>query len=567
MSSIFFGITSPRSGKAHDETELKRRTFQRSISDYPSSSPSQKSSRIHLSPQPDSPPPDSLSPSPSSTQQPSSSKKIQPSSSSPSPSSSTSSRSTSRSPDPPRPSAQHRVLDVEGSAVVLASLDQYASGFSTSFTVSDVTPELVEYALDLLFVSARAEELEELDLENNRLPALPQLLAQGPLAISSLSLENNHLRSLPPNIHQSLPKLDRVHLECNQLTSLPPALGQMQHLRRLFLDNNCLSSLPPEIGNLANLLWLSVDQNRLSALPPELERCAHLQYLSADGNNLTDLPSELFRIGALCTLSVLDNPGLTQLPLEISRRPDLVFRHNAVCTIPRKLLPDPSKTAGSDIQNTRLIFDYLKNIVQRNGFQFSAKAHWQPDSGCPSCIKCKSSFTVTKRRHHCRLCGRVFCHRCCSMTMNLPVMGSSRICADCFSGLAQDNAHLIDRQRLAERPDELSLLVESLTHIPALSPSEWSQMPPDAQINYLNRQLQAVHEAISRQENILASIESFAMGRETSRSDLKATMATEASSGSRSRSQHQYEEANVKLEALKAAKNRISLQLEQLEQQ
>lgn len=37
---------------------------------------------------------------------------------------------------------------------------------------------------------------------------------------------------------------------------------------------------------------------------------------------------------------------------------------------------------------------------------------WMPDESCRVCYECDSRFTIFNRRHHCRLCGRVFCARC-----------------------------------------------------------------------------------------------------------------------------------------------------------
>lgn len=37
---------------------------------------------------------------------------------------------------------------------------------------------------------------------------------------------------------------------------------------------------------------------------------------------------------------------------------------------------------------------------------------WMPDQSCPLCYECDSQFTVFNRRHHCRICGRVFCAKC-----------------------------------------------------------------------------------------------------------------------------------------------------------
>ncbi|NXU07524.1 ZFY16 protein, partial [Buphagus erythrorhynchus] len=36
---------------------------------------------------------------------------------------------------------------------------------------------------------------------------------------------------------------------------------------------------------------------------------------------------------------------------------------------------------------------------------------WVPDSEAPNCMNCQAKFTFTKRRHHCRACGKVSCCR------------------------------------------------------------------------------------------------------------------------------------------------------------
>ncbi|XP_048139215.1 1-phosphatidylinositol-3-phosphate 5-kinase FAB1B isoform X2 [Rhodamnia argentea] len=37
---------------------------------------------------------------------------------------------------------------------------------------------------------------------------------------------------------------------------------------------------------------------------------------------------------------------------------------------------------------------------------------WMPDQSCRVCYDCDSQFNIINRRHHCRLCGRVFCGKC-----------------------------------------------------------------------------------------------------------------------------------------------------------
>uniref|UniRef100_A0A8D3BYW0 Zinc finger FYVE-type containing 9 n=1 Tax=Scophthalmus maximus TaxID=52904 RepID=A0A8D3BYW0_SCOMX len=61
---------------------------------------------------------------------------------------------------------------------------------------------------------------------------------------------------------------------------------------------------------------------------------------------------------------------------------------------------------------------------------------WVPDSQAPVCMKCDVKFTFTKRRHHCRACGKVFCATCCSVKCRLTYMDrkEARVCVTCHSG-------------------------------------------------------------------------------------------------------------------------------------
>lgn len=62
------------------------------------------------------------------------------------------------------------------------------------------------------------------------------------------------------------------------------------------------------------------------------------------------------------------------------------------------------------------------------------KQYWMPDSVSKECYECSYKFTALRRRHHCRICGQIFCSRCCHQQVPGKLMGYSgdlRACTYC----------------------------------------------------------------------------------------------------------------------------------------
>ena len=65
------------------------------------------------------------------------------------------------------------------------------------------------------------------------------------------------------------------------------------------------------------------------------------------------------------------------------------------------------------------------------------KKYWMPDSACKECFECQTKFSLIVRRHHCRICGRIFCNTCCSQTipgvlLRPDLQGNLRVCNQCL---------------------------------------------------------------------------------------------------------------------------------------
>ena len=61
---------------------------------------------------------------------------------------------------------------------------------------------------------------------------------------------------------------------------------------------------------------------------------------------------------------------------------------------------------------------------------------WEHNQVATNCRSCKANFTATKRKHHCRNCGQIYCDKCSkqkakTQTSKKPV----RVCDPCYSDL------------------------------------------------------------------------------------------------------------------------------------
>ncbi|XP_066506878.1 zinc finger FYVE domain-containing protein 16 isoform X2 [Hoplias malabaricus] len=98
--------------------------------------------------------------------------------------------------------------------------------------------------------------------------------------------------------------------------------------------------------------------------------------------------------------------------------------------------PYPGESSGEGESSLE-----LDRSETQNGGLGSRQPPWVPDSEAPNCMKCGQKFTFTKRRHHCRACGKVYCAICCNRKCRLKYLEKeARVCVVCYDTIQRAQA-------------------------------------------------------------------------------------------------------------------------------
>ncbi|CCM03779.1 uncharacterized protein FIBRA_05926 [Fibroporia radiculosa] len=94
------------------------------------------------------------------------------------------------------------------------------------------------------------------------------------------------------------------------------------------------------------------------------------------------------------------------------------------------------KTAAGSIRRSASV----SKVIRRIRGEGLSRDYWMDDELCKECYDCKSVFTAWRRKHHCRICGQIFCSRCASNIIKGARFGHDgmvRVCNLCLDKLAK----------------------------------------------------------------------------------------------------------------------------------
>ncbi|KAI3971112.1 hypothetical protein MKW92_045804 [Papaver armeniacum] len=99
------------------------------------------------------------------------------------------------------------------------------------------------------------------------------------------------------------------------------------------------------------------------------------------------------------------------------------------------------------------LVEFVKSWISRRNTEPAnySRDFWMPDHSCRVCYECDTQFTIINRRHHCRLCGRVFCGKCTANSIPVPSAAPKnrddcdriRVCSYCFKQWEQELASVV----------------------------------------------------------------------------------------------------------------------------
>ncbi|KAJ1645969.1 Vacuolar protein-sorting-associated protein 27 [Coemansia asiatica] len=131
---------------------------------------------------------------------------------------------------------------------------------------------------------------------------------------------------------------------------------------------------------------------------------------------------------------------LTQLVLKLIQEWAHLFKNNTEMGYPCGVYERLKRSGYS--------FPKLDMISSGAMMETASPPEWE-DS--PVCQRCRTQFTFTNRKHHCRHCGKCFCNDCSSNTTTIPKFGlydPVRVCHGCYLRL----------KKIVSEPEDVSSL-------------------------------------------------------------------------------------------------------------
>lgn len=95
---------------------------------------------------------------------------------------------------------------------------------------------------------------------------------------------------------------------------------------------------------------------------------------------------------------------------------------------------DPNAVANPNRSISSALLSRTFLAKQKKSKLVMDRKYWMSDHSAKICTSCAKPFNMFRRKHHCRICGRIFCHPCCGVQLLRLAHGSQqrlRACGEC----------------------------------------------------------------------------------------------------------------------------------------
>ncbi|KAG8691259.1 1-phosphatidylinositol-3-phosphate 5-kinase [Ceratobasidium sp. 423] len=117
-------------------------------------------------------------------------------------------------------------------------------------------------------------------------------------------------------------------------------------------------------------------------------------------------------------------------------------------SIPGFAIPDDARSVRTVASTKRGAS--VSKVIRRLRGEGLSRDYWMDDEHCKECYDCKSVFTTWRRKHHCRVCGQIFCSRCAANIISSSRFGQEgmiRVCNLCLQVLEDEGLDDDDDKR------------------------------------------------------------------------------------------------------------------------
>ncbi|XP_030069035.1 RUN and FYVE domain-containing protein 1 isoform X3 [Microcaecilia unicolor] len=183
------------------------------------------------------------------------------------------------------------------------------------------------------------------------------------------------------------------------------------------LQNEMISSLEVKTNHM---IPTSIEMEQSSSLEREL-KCEKEQRQ----NLQQELQQEKDKICLLQT----ELQQMTGLKKELQKLEDEKKQLQKLCEEQEQALQE----MGLHLSQSKLKMEDIKEVNK------ALKGHsWLKDDEATDCKQCQKEFSISRRKHHCRNCGDIFCNSCSNNELSLPSYPKPvRVCDACHTLLLQ----------------------------------------------------------------------------------------------------------------------------------